>query len=62
MDPRIRVLEDQLFTDGKHWIYAAGPHNAAKPTANIVTGSMFIESDTGTMFVFDETSAGWTEM
>lgn len=60
MDPKIRVLQDQLFTDGKRYIQAAGPSSANKPTAGIVTGSIYIESDTAKVYVFDETSAAWT--
>ncbi len=62
MDPKIRVLQDQLFTDGKHWITAAGPSSVSKPIVGIVTGSFFIESDTGKVYVYDETSTTWTEM
>lgn len=62
MDPKIRILESQLYTDGKHWIKAAGPSSVSKPTSGIITGSFFIESNTGKVYVFDETSVTWTEM
>lgn len=62
MDPKIRILESQLYQDGKHWIKAAGPSSVSKPLVGVVTGSFFIESDTGKVYVYDETSTTWTEM
>ena len=40
MDPKIRVLVDRLFADGKHYIQAAGPSTVTKPTEGIITGSI----------------------
>ena len=62
MNAKIRVLEDRLFVGELHYIQAAGPSSVSKPTTGIVTGSIFLESDTGKVYIFDETSAAWTEM
>lgn len=59
----MRIIEDRPFTtDGKHYIEAAGSSSETKPTTDIVTGSLFLESDTGKMYVFDETSTEWTQI
>ena len=34
----------------------------AKPTANIVTGSVALEVDTGDVYLFDEASTTWNKM
>lgn len=33
-----------------------------KPTADIVTGSMAIEVDTGDVYLYDEASSAWNKM
>ena len=62
MNPKIRILETQLLKDGLHWIKAAGPSGVSKPTSGICSGSFFIETDTGKVYVYDETSTAWTQM
>ena len=43
-------------------IEAAGLSTDTKPVGTIVTGSLFLEANTGKVFVYDETGAGtWTE-
>lgn len=32
MDPKIRILESQLYQDGKHWVKAAGPPAYRSPS------------------------------
>lgn len=40
----------------------AGTSQDTKPTEGIVSGSSFLEVDTGDIYIFDETSgAGWTK-
>ena len=50
----VRILKDQVFQDGKHYIEAAGLSTDSKPTAGIVTGSVFVEVDTGDGYLFKE--------
>ena len=41
----------------------AGNSRDTKPTTNVCTGSLFLEADTGKVYVFDETGDGtWTEI
>ena len=48
----------------EYLVEIAGTSKDSKPTAGIVGGSKFIETDTGKTFVFDEfsTPQAWTEM
>lgn len=57
----VRELRDQLFADGNHYIHAAGLSSDQKPTSGIISGSYFVEVDTGKQFLFDETSSTWYE-
>jgi hypothetical protein len=57
----VRNLKDQLFVDGKHYIHAAGLSTDQKPTSGIVSGSYFVEVNTGKEFLFDETGGTWYE-
>ena len=55
----IRTLERKVFTPDKLLCRFAGNSSDSKPTAGIVTGSSFIEVDTGKEFLFDEDSQAW---
>lgn len=57
----VRKVEDSVFNDGKHYIRAFGLSTDAKPTKDIITGSSFVEVNTGKRFLFDEVSRTWTE-
>ena len=55
----VRILNDQLFAGDKHYIEAVGLSTDTKPTADLVTGSTFIEQNTGDVYMFDEASETW---
>ena len=59
---KIRVISDILATDDSgnilHVQELAGPSSEAKPTAGLANGSLFLESDTGLIAVYDEDD-GW---
>lgn len=57
----IRRLVDQAFNSGKYYISAVGLSTDVKPTEGIITGSKFVEVDTGIGYLFDETSGQWHE-
>lgn len=61
---KIRVISDILTTDDSgnllHIQELAGPSDASKPTIGLANGSLFLESDTGKIAVFDEDD-GWGE-
>ena len=59
----IRVLVEQQYTENKKYIEAAGLSTDSKPTTGIVTGSVFVEVNTGKAYLFDETGDGtWNEV
>ena len=58
----IRNLVENTFTDNKRYIEAAGLSTDSKPTTGIVTGSVFLEVDTGKVYLFDEAGSQWTEV
>ena len=55
----IRTLERKAFTNDKLFCKFAGNSSDSKPTDGIVTGSSFLEVDTGITFLFDEDVSGW---
>ena len=59
----IRVIENKWAGYGdKHYIEAAGLSTDTKPTTNLVTGSLFLEVDTGKVYAFDEVGGTWNEI
>lgn len=53
----VRILIDQSFDGEKRYIEAAGLSTDTKPETSIVTGSSFVEVDTGDAYLFDESAA-----
>ena len=58
----VRIITERIIEGNKKYIQAAGPSGASKPTSGIVSGSFFIETDTGYVYVFNESSSAWTKM
>ena len=62
LDPKVRILESNFLNDGskKKYFSFAGPSDATKPTDELISsGSVFIESDTFDVFMWDEESETW---
>lgn len=64
----MKTLKSELYnfdTDGKpvYYMQIAGLSGETKPTGGLVSGSEFLEVDTGKAFVLDAESdtAAWTE-
>ena len=58
----IRILTEKIFQGEKKYIEAAGLSTDSKPTDNIVTGSVFVEVDTGKGYLFKEADEpAWVE-
>lgn len=53
----VRIIVERMVEPGKKYIEAAGTSEDIKPSSGIVTGSMFVEVDTGDVFAFDENTA-----
>jgi len=58
----VRVLVRNGFDEEKDYIEAAGLSTDNKPTTDIITGSLFMEVDTGDVYAFDETGAAWNQI
>ena len=59
----VRVIVDQVLNEGKRYIEAAGLSTDTKPTTNVVTGSLFLEVDTGDVYAFAEgDSPAWNQI
>ena len=56
----IRALEARFFEGTKELVKFAGLSTDSKPTANLVTGSEFLEVDTGDVYAFDEVGGSWS--
>lgn len=58
----MRKLVERPITNEVTYIEAAGASSEAKPVAGVCGGSLFMETDTGTLYVFDEASGDWTQI
>lgn len=54
----IRILVSRLIADGKNYVELACLYTDTKPTANVCTGSLALEVDTGDVYAFDEVTNG----
>jgi hypothetical protein len=63
-EQKIRVLSDMpVMNETGNLLHVqdlAGPASASKPTEGLANGSVFIETDTGKLYIYDET-AGWSQ-
>lgn len=55
----VRTLVSKTHTADLRYVQMAGISTDDKPTDGIITGSTFLEVDTGTMYAFDEVSGSW---
>jgi len=59
---KIRTLKDTLTTDASgnilHIVELAGNSSESKPTTGIANGSMYLETDTRKVYLYDEDD-GW---
>lgn len=52
----------QIFEgNGQHYAEIAGNSTETKPTVGIVDGSTYLETDTGDLYVFNETGSAWVK-
>lgn len=58
----IRVLEKKLQNDDVNYYEFAGLSTDTKPETNVCTGSVFIEVDTGDVYLFDESEPEWNKV
>lgn len=58
----MRVIERKWMEANKDYVEVAGKSTENKPISGIVSGSLYMETDTGDMYVFDETDVAWTKI
>ena len=58
----MRIIEDQITGDNKHISTIFGGSGESKPTTGLADGSVFVETDTGKVYLFSESGSSWTEM
>lgn len=60
----IRILDERIVTDdGLKYAEMAGLADDTKPVGGLVTGSLFLEVDTGDVYAYDEESTGtWNQV
>ena len=58
----IRTLVEQIHEDGKNYVEIACLKDDTKPTANLITGSLALEVDTGDVYAFDEVGGEWDKI
>ena len=58
----VRITNETTYPANKRYIEAFGLSTDAKPTTGIITGSVFVEVNTGKAFLFNEASSTWVEV
>ena len=58
----MRIIEQKWMEHDKYYQEMAGKSTENKPTTGIVSGSLFMETDTGDVYVFDETDVAYTKI
>ena len=59
----VRIIYERIIEGDKRYIEAAGLSLDSKPTKNIVTGSLFLEVNTGYVYAFEEgDSPAWDKI
>jgi hypothetical protein len=57
----MRIVSEQPCADGKYIRTYFGNSNESKPTSYLADGSVFVEVDTGKVFLYNETASSWVE-
>ena len=58
----VRITNETTYPANKRYIEAFGLSTDSKPTTGIITGSVFVEVDTGKAYLFNEASSTWVEV
>ena len=61
----IRIVESiskYNYGDDRRYLELAGLSTDPKPVDRLVTGSLFLEVDTGSVYAFDEISETWNQI
>ena len=58
----MKIYKQQTLDDGTFLIEAAGLSTDTKPTRNISTGSLATETNTGDVYMYNESSGSWAKI
>lgn len=58
----MRAIEERVIGDGKLYAELAGPSTETKPVGTLIDGSLYLETDTGNVYVYNESGENWTKM
>lgn len=58
----VRVLNERVIAGNVKYVELSCLSTDTKPTANICTGSLALEVDTGDVYAFDEVSGEWKQI
>jgi len=58
----VRIVEEKIIDENKRYIEAYGLSTDTKPTELLITGSIFVEVNTGNAYLWDETGATWNKV
>ena len=58
----VRITNETTYPANKRYIEAFGLSTVSKPTTGVITGSVFVEVDTGKAYLFNEASSTWVEV
>lgn len=57
----MRYLEKRIIAENIDFVVISGDSTESKPTTGICDGSVFMESDTGDSYTFNEKSGAWVK-
>ena len=58
----VRSIYVGIIQNGAQYLEFAGLSTEDKPTENLMTGSLFLEVDTGDMYAYDEEGNEWNKI
>ena len=58
----VRITEQRIISDNANYVELSCLSTDTKPTANICTGILALEVDTGDVYAFDEVSGEWAQI
>ena len=58
----MKIIEQKVLNDGTYLVKAAGLSTDTKPTRNISTGSIATETNTGDVYMYNESSSAWAKI
>lgn len=58
----VRIINERVIAGNVKYVELSCLKDDTKPTANICTGSLALEADTGDIYAFDEVGGEWNKV